>query len=98
MEITTILGYIFSAVTGVAGWFVGTRKRNNDFLGEMQESINKLATENKKLMAELLEVRRQNLDLQMKINELLGENKTLNDQIQQLNKNLSNVKTITKSK
>ena len=32
----TIIPYIVSVVTGVAGWLVGRRKQRNDFLSDLQ--------------------------------------------------------------
>ena len=83
MEIwVTILGYLIVPISSVASYFAGRKKANNDFLHNMQASINLLAEENKKLMKEVVELRKENGKLRVEIEEL--------------NERLSNVKTITK--
>lgn len=103
MEWTAIIGYVFSAVTGVTGWLVGRRKQQNDFLSDLQGSINMLAEENAKLLKELIAVRRENATLmsnqeQMKIEieALRKENEALRVEIGELNERLSGIKTITR--
>lgn len=103
MDWTAIIGYVFSALTGVAGWLVGKRKRKNDFLSDLQGSINMLADENAKLLKELIAVRKENAALmlnqeQMKIEigTLRKENEELRREIGELNSRLAGVKTITR--
>lgn len=59
IELTSLL---LAPATGVAGWLVGKRKRNNDFLHEMQNSINTLASENNRLLGEIISVKRLNTE------------------------------------
>lgn len=87
----TVLGYVFSALTGLVGWWVGKRKRNNDFLTDLQGSVNMLAEENAKLLKELVDVRKDNVILmsnqeQMKIEieALRKENAALRKEIGEL--------------
>lgn len=74
---------------GVAGWLVKARKevhekqrQDNAFLKDMQESINLLADENRKLMEQVVELRRENAALRAEVGELRHK--------------LENVKTITR--
>lgn len=46
MDWTTIIGYIFSAVTGAAGYLTGTKMRRNTAVQQLQETINTLASKN----------------------------------------------------
>lgn len=103
MEWTTVIGYIFSALTAVAGWLVGKRKQNNDFLQNLQSSINLLAEENAKLLKELVAIRLQNAELianqegmKRKIDALQRENEELRREVERLNQKLEGVKTITR--
>lgn len=87
----TVLGYVFSALTGLVGWWAGKRKRNNDFLTDLQGSVNMLAEENAKLLKELVDVRKDNVILmsnqeQMKIEieALRKENAALRKEIGEL--------------
>lgn len=103
MDITTLIGYIFSALTGIAGWLVGRRKQQNDFITDLQSSINLLAEKNRELLDEIISLRQQNAELlsnqaEMKkeMAALRKENAGLKKEIEELNEKLSNVKTITR--
>lgn len=92
MDLTTIIGYLFSMVTGFAGWWVGRAKQKNDFLGDLQKSINMLTDENTKLLTELLELKKQNFELmanqermKIQIDRLTQDNKGLREQVTKLN-------------
>lgn len=103
MDWTTIIGYGFSAITGLVGWLVGKRKQANDFLTDLQGSVNMLAEENAKLLKELIAVRRENATLMMnqeqmktEIEALRRENEVLRKEISELNERLAGIKTITR--
>lgn len=103
MEWTTVIGYVFSALTGAVGWLVGRRKQANDFLADLQRSIDMLAEKNSKLLEELVVVRLQNIDLmsnqeamKRKIDALKRENEELRRELGLLNEKLEGVKTITR--
>lgn len=71
MDFGTVIEMIVApALTAAVGWVAGNRKRKNDFLKDMQESINLLADENKKLMSEVVELRRENAALRTEVGEL----------------------------
>lgn len=103
MDITTLIGYLFSALTGIAGWMVGRRKQQNDFISDLQSSIDMLAEKNSSLLKEVVSLREQNAELlsnqaEMKkeMAALRHENAGLKKEIEELNAKLSNVKTITR--
>lgn len=103
MDWTAVIGYVFSAVTGVAGWLVGRRKQANDFLSDLQGSINMLTEENAKLLKELIAVRRENAtlmtnqeEMKIEIEALRKENEALRQEIGELNNRLAGVRTITR--
>lgn len=105
MDITTIIGYLFSALTGLAGWMVGRKKQNNDFISELQGSINMLAEKNSELLKEIVTLREQNAtllsnqaEMKQEIASLRKENAGLKKEIEDLSERLSNVKTITTRK
>jgi lipopolysaccharide biosynthesis regulator YciM len=77
------------AIGAVAGWLGNAKKQaqekqrqDNEFLRDMQASINLLADENRKLMAEVVELRKENAAMRTEIGELKHK--------------LENVKTITR--
>jgi regulator of replication initiation timing len=80
----TILGYIITPISAVISYYAGKKKADNDFLQNMQASIDLLAAENKKLMAEVVELRKENAKLRIEVEDL--------------NAKLENVKTITRVK
>ena len=98
-----IAPYLSAGLTAVIGWFAGRRKQDNDFLRDLQESVNMLTDRNKALLKELVELRRENAtlihnqeDMKLKIEKLQRENTTLRQEVELLNEKLSNVKTITR--
>lgn len=90
-------------LTAIIGWLGGRRKQNNDFLKDLQESVDMLADRNKQLLNELIEVRGENAklltnqaEMKVEIEQLRRENAELHNEIAQLKDTLSNVKTITR--
>jgi cell division protein FtsB len=81
---------VVPVITALAGWVGGSRKKRNDFLSEMQKSIDLLTVENTKLVAKVVELNRE-------IVALRKENEELSAEIEKLNKRLENIKTITKT-
>ena len=92
MDITMILMYVLPALlSGAGGWFVGKatkRKQKNDILQEMQNSIDLVLTRNKELLNELINLRSE-------IAQVKSENAALRVEVEELNRKLENVKTIT---
>jgi len=86
-----ILSYFVAIGTIIVGLFTGARKRRNDFLHEMQKSIDLLTTENKKLIERVVALNKEVIDLRK-------ENNILRCEVEELNKKLENVKTITRTK
>jgi threonine synthase len=85
----TLLGYLLAPVTAVASYFAGLRKSKNDFLQEMQKSINLLTAENTKLIERVVA-------LNTEVIALRKENGMLRNEVEELNRKLENVKTITR--
>lgn len=95
MDMLSISGYIFSAVTALAGWLAGTRMRRNQAIQALQGTIDMLSKtiEDDKakiveLMNEIQEVRKENAELKAGQQELLeqieslkSENRELNDMV-----------------
>ena len=92
METLAFIGtYIIPLFTAVVGWIVGSRKRKNDFLKDLQASINLLSAENKRLLeeitnanAEIVAVRKENEELKASVDRLCTENSQLKDEVRQL--------------
>ena len=92
METITFIGtYIIPLVSAAVGWLVGSRKRKNDFLKDLQASINLLSAENKRLLeeitnanSEIVAVRKENEELKASVDRLCTENSQLKDEVRQL--------------
>lgn len=87
--IISILGYVLTPIVGAIGWVAGSKKRNNDFLKDLQDSIDLLSTRNKELLEEVIKLRSE-------VVKLKTENAALRAEVEELNRKLDNVKTITK--
>lgn len=100
METLTFIGtYIIPLFTAAIGWLVGSRKRKNDFLKDLQASINLLSAENKRLLeeitnanAEIVAVRKENEELKASVDRLCTENSQLKDEVRQLREQLKRQK------
>lgn len=81
----------YPVVHAAVGWLVGSRKRKNDFLKDLQASIDLLSSENRKLLAditavnsEIVAVRKENEELKASVDRLCTENSQLKVEVRQL--------------
>ena len=88
---TIITDCLVPIVTAAAGWLAGKRKRRNDFLKNMQESIDILSMENKRLIEDLTTVnrevvalRKENGELKYSVDQLCKENIQLKEEVRNL--------------
>ena len=96
-QIATIIAEcLVPMITAAAGWLAGSRKRRNDALKSMQDSIDILSTENKRLIEDLTTVnrevvalRRENGELKTSVDQLCKENAQLKTEVQDLRKQLT---------
>jgi len=104
MNVLTILTpYVLSILSVIVGWFIGKRKRNNDFISELQASIDLLSEKYTETLKELISVKKQNAELMINQNsmaldmkELRTENAGLKREIEDLTTKLQDVKIITR--
>ena len=95
--ISLITDCLVPAITAAVGWLAGKRKRRNDALKSMQDSIDILSKENKCLIEDLMAVnrevvalRRENGELKTAVDNLCDENTKLKNEVQDLRKQLTN--------
>lgn len=100
-----ILALVLPAGSSAVTYAVTRNKRKNDFLGNLQGSIDLLSENYSKALNELACVRSENLELRTLQQELViqvaglkKENAGLRSEIAELNERLNNIKTITKTK
>ena len=89
--ISLITDCLVPIITAAAGWLAGKRKRRNDFLKNMQESIDILSMENKRLIEDLTTVnrevvalRKENGELKYSVDQLCKENVQLKEEVRNL--------------
>ncbi len=93
MELTDIIkaasDILIPAATGVAGFLGGRRKRRNDFLAELQSSIDALSAKNAEQMNTILslndtvvELRRENAEMKAGVTALRRENTDLKAEVE----------------
>jgi len=95
IQFSDVVNVALPAVTGAAGWLAGRRKQRNDFLAEMQSSIDLLSEKNRLFVGEMVQLREENLKLCGEVAMLREENRALRSEIETLNRNLENVRAIT---
>jgi len=88
---TIITECVVPIITAAAGWLAGKRKRRNDALKSMQDSIDILSTENKRLIEDLTTVnrevvalRKENGELKYSVDQLCKENVQLKEEVRNL--------------
>lgn len=104
-DIYQVLTVTLPVISSLVTWFVARKKRKNDFLADLQSSIDLLSSKYNDALKELVTVKEQNSKLLIAQNEmkeqisnLTKENETLKNTVDELNERLSNVKTITRTK
>ena len=90
-SIINLISVLSTPVAGAIGWFVGRSKKRNDFLSELQASVDLLAEKNRLQMEEIVNLREE-------VVKFRDENCQLRKEVEALNQKLENVKTITRSK
>lgn len=102
-DIYQLLTVLLPIVSSVVTWYVARKKRNNDFLADLQRSIDLLSGKYNEALEELVAVKEQNSklliaqqEMKFQIAELKRENGVLKGTIDELNKRLEGVKTITR--
>lgn len=86
-----IVEVLVPIVSAIVGYIVGKRKRDNDFISDLQTSINLLSEKNAELIEKVIELNDQVVSLKR-------ENAELKAEIASLNTKLDGVKTITRVK
>jgi len=82
IQFLDIVNLITPFLGGAVGWFVGRKRQKNDFLNELQASVDLLAGKNKQLIEEVVKLREENAEFRYNLDELTRK--------------LQNVKIITK--
>ena len=89
--LSDILPYFVSILTGVAAWIAGRSKQRNDFISDLQKSIDLLSDKNKTLLQELINLRGENTnmranqqEMQVSLTYLRRENRELREHVQEL--------------
>lgn len=96
---TSLIGYLITPVTGLVGWFAGTRQRRNTAIQSLRDTIQQQADTIKEyndriiqLMDEVQEVRRENAELKAGQNMMMRQMEQLKDDKRKLNEILKTIK------
>ncbi len=71
----------------VVSWAVGRKRRNNDFLSEMQRSIDLLSEKYNAVLQENMTLRKEKVDWQVMQRELLTKVDRLTREVEELRRN-----------
>jgi hypothetical protein len=91
-----IITTISSALTGIATWFVSKSRRDNNFVAELQSTINMLVAKNKEQLAMIIEMGDKLAAQHVELAEIKKENASLRYEVQGLSEKLSNAKITIK--
>lgn len=105
MDIYQILAFGLPPISSAVTWFVTRKQRNNAFLSDLQASIDLLSDRYNAALEELVKVKEQNVqlitnqnELKAQIQDMAKENNMLKETVDELNKRLEGIKTITRTK
>ncbi len=98
LDLVGVISVLATPLAGVLSYWAGKKKRNNDFLQDLQKSINMLSEKNSELITDLIEVKEQNVELKVALKTLTLENDKLSKQVKDLVLQLEKVKVIPKTK
>jgi len=70
IQILDVINLMTTFTAGAVGWVVGRRKQKNDFLAELQSSVDMLASKNKLLLDEVVQLRVENSKLRYDVEAL----------------------------
>ena len=94
-----------AAISWLAARFVEKRKRNNDFISELQKTFDVLVAKYTETLQELVALKGQNAQLlagqvqmEIQMKQLKEENAKFREEIERLNEMLTNIKSIRVSK
>ena len=83
--LSLLIPVVASALTGAGTYLVTRKQKRNDFIASLQHSIDSLAASYDESIKELCEVKATNIDLTLKIKQLVHENQLLRDEVNRLN-------------
>ncbi len=96
---TSLIGYLITPLTGLIGWFAGTRQRRNTAIQSLRDTIEQQAVTIREyndriiqLMDEVQEVRRENAELKAGQNLMMRQMEQLKDDKRKLNEILKTIK------
>ncbi|MHC1780055.1 MAG: hypothetical protein AB9922_07435 [Bacteroidales bacterium] len=102
MNIQDILTYVLPLVSAAISWvvsrFVEKRKRNNDFIAELQTTINNIGENYTNTLNKFVDLQKQNATLlqsqhklELRVKELLADNDKLRNELKSIKESLSSI-------
>lgn len=102
MNIQDILTYVLPLVSAAISWvvsrFVEKRKRNNDFIAELQQTINNIGENYTNTLNKFVDLQKQNATLlqsqhklELRVKELLADNDKLRTELKSIKDSISSI-------
>lgn len=85
MDWNLLIGTVLGLIGTPIAWLAGRRKANNDFLRDLQDSIDLLSERNKSLLEEVVQLRLENSQLQVNQQALLRQLEALREEYETIN-------------
>lgn len=85
MDWNLLIGTLLGLIGTPIAWLAGRRKANNDFLRDLQDSIDLLSERNKSLLEEVVQLRLENSQLQVNQQALLRQLEALREEYETIN-------------
>ena len=91
LDWVTIIHVCLPVITALIGLFSGYKIKRINTLNEMQNTIDLLVKENNRTIDKIVEVKKLNVDLQLKMEDLRGENEKLKKELEILKKKINKI-------
>jgi hypothetical protein len=75
MEMTgyDIVNIVTPLITLAGGWWIGRRKQKNDFIADLQASIDLLADKNRQLLIDVVKLQTENVSMRLDLNLMIKQ-------------------------
>ena len=94
MELTQIIPWLLSVITGAVSWLAGTRSRRNSVYQELMETIKTLTSQNHDLQEQVVRLQDEVIEVRRENAQLKAGQETMTRQLSELQKENSELRAI----